>query len=390
MQTRLRAVVMRGGTSRALFFRDSDLPMDSVVRDRIILAAFGSPDPFRLQLDGLGGATSTTSKVAVIGPGRSPRIDVEYTFGQVSISEAHIDRSGNCGNISSAVGPFAIDEGFVAATGLKTDVRFLNTNTGKVIVAHVPTREGAFESDGDFSIPGVPGRASEIVLDYLDPGGSVTGFLLPTGRMRDCLDLPGGSTLDISIVDAGNPVVFAALEDVGLTPDVSVDKIAGDKELLARLEAIRAQAAVLAGLAETADEATSQRPSVPKLALISRPHAYRQLDGMDRPASDVDLIVRSMSMGKPHSSYQLTAAICTAIAASLPGTLVSELAGTSGPGRLRIGHPSGVMAIEGSARLQPDGWRADRVSVSRTARRLMEGFVLIPDHLFSPSLGKAR
>ena len=213
MQLKIKTVFMRGGTSRALFFRKEDLPSDPDVRARVVLAAYGSPDPYGRQINGIGGATSTTSKVAIIGPATQPGVDVNYTFGQVDITRPLIDGRGNCGNISSAVGPYAIDEGLVKATDPVTHVRFLNTNTNKVIVAHVPTRHGKFDEEGDFAIDGIPGTGSKIVLEYLDPGGAVTGKLLPTGNVRDILDVPGVGQIEVSIVDAANPCVFWRFED---------------------------------------------------------------------------------------------------------------------------------------------------------------------------------
>ena len=227
---------MRGGTSRGLFFHERDLPEDPIRRDRFILAAYGSPDPDRRQVDGVGGATSSTSKVAVISDGRHLGVDVLYHFGQVSIDKALIDRRGNCGNISSAVGPFAVDEGLVEATDPVTKVRFLNVNTNKTIVAHVPTRDGRFNPVGDFELPGVPGGGAAIQLDYLDPGGSVTGRLLPTGNPRDNLEVPGVGCLEVSIVDAANPLVFVRWEDLGLRGVESPDEIDANAALLERIE----------------------------------------------------------------------------------------------------------------------------------------------------------
>jgi len=390
VQDKIRCVAMRGGTSRALFFRDDDLPRDVAARSRIILAAFGSPDPYGRQINGLGGATSTTSKVAIIRKSELVGIDVEYTFGQVVIDRPLIDGRGNCGNISSAVGPFAIDEGLVLATGTLTDVRILNTNTNKVIVAHVPTRDGRFDEVGDFEIDGIPGSASKIVLDYVDPGGSVTGKLLPTGHVQDKIEVRDLGHIDVSIVDAANPLVFCRYRDLGLSGDERPEDIDTDAQLLAKVEAIRAAAGVLAGLAGTPEEMTAKVPSVPKIAFVAPARSYRRLNGTIVAEEDIDLLARIMSMGKLHRAYALTGAICTTIAAVIPGTIVNECVSAEArrTGRVRLGHPSGVIDLVGRVRNVDGRWEADTVSSTRTARRLMEGLVLVP-HTDSLAQGAA-
>lgn len=383
MQSPISAVLMRGGTSRALVFLSSSLPDDVADQDRILLAAMGSPDPHRHQVHGVGGATSSTSKVAIVAPSARQGADVDYTFAQVDVERPLVDRRGNCGNISSAIGPFAIDQGLVRSTGSITPVRILNTNTNKVIVAHVPVgRDGCFEPEGDFAIAGVPGTASRILLEFLDPGGAVTGKLLPTGHEQDLLDVGDGITLSASIVDAGNPVVFVRFEDAGLTAETSSDEIDSNIALLSRIERIRAAAAVAAGLAPTMEEATANVPSVPKIAFIAPPHRAHHNDGGKGPRSQCDLIVKSMSMGRTHGSFQLTAAICTAVAAAIPGTLVAQASAAPvvGAGNLtiRIGHPSGVMEISSRVARSPTGWHAIAGSATRTARRLMDGRIYLP------------
>jgi 2-methylaconitate cis-trans-isomerase PrpF len=325
MQASIRAVIMRGGTSRGIFFRDEDLPVDPEARTWTILAAFGSPDPYRRQIDGLGGATSLTSKAAIISKGTQPGIDVNFTFGQVSIEQPLIDMRGNCGNISAAVGPYAIDEGLVACQEPVTQVRFLNTNTGKLIVVHVPTRNGRFEPEGDYAIAGVPGTGSKIVLDFLDPGGAITGKLFPTGQVREILHVPGIGHIEVSIVDAANPLVFCRCEDFGLSGREMPEQLDANQELLLRIAATRAAAGVAIGLADSIEEATHSVPSVPKIAFVRRPCSYLQLDGELREAEDCDLVARIMSMGHLHRAYALTGAICTAVAAQIPGTLVHEM-----------------------------------------------------------------
>lgn len=386
MQRKIRTVFMRGGTSRALFFREEDLPSDLEARARVILAAYGSPDPYGRQINGIGGATSVTSKVAIIGRGTSPDIDVNYTFGQVDITRPLIDGRGNCGNISGAVGPFSVDEGYVSAQDGLTDVRFLNTNTNKTIVAHVPTRGGRFDEEGDFTIDGIPGTASKIVLDYLDPGGAVTGKLLPTGNVRDVLDVPGVGQVEVSIVDAANPLVFTSFEALGMTGQEAPDNIDAQPDLLKRIEAVRAAAAVAADIASTPEEATQTSPSVPKLAFVKPRERYRRINGQVCEAETIDLLAKIMTMGKVHRAYALTGAVCTTIAAAVPGSLVREVLSPEGrdTGRVRVGHPSGLIEMSGRVVKDGDTWRADKVSSTRTARRLMDGYVYVPERLFAP------
>ncbi len=380
MQARIRTVIMRGGTSRGIFFRDEDLPVDSEARTWTILAAFGSPDRYGRQIDGLGGATSLTSKAAIISKGTQPGIDINFTFGQVSIEKPLIDMRGNCGNISAAVGPYAIDEGLVPCQEPVTQVRFLNTNTQKVIVAHVPTRNGRFEPEGEYAIAGVPGTGSKIVLDFLDPGGSVTGKLFPTGQVRDILHVPGIGHIEVSIVDAANPLVFCRCEDFGLSGQETPEQIDANQKLLQRIGVTRAAAAVAIGLAGSIDEAIRSVPSVPKIAFVTRSRPYLQLDGVLREAADVDLVARIMSMGHLHRAYALTGAICTTVAAQIPGTLVYDVVSerVRASGMLRLGHPSGVMDLSANLHKEGESWHVEKASATRTARRLMEGDIYIP------------
>jgi 2-methylaconitate cis-trans-isomerase PrpF len=380
LRVQVPAVLMRGGTSKALFFRSEDLPEDPALRDRFILAAYGSPDPTRRQVDGLGGATSSTSKVAVISDGRHLGVDVLYHFGQVSIDRPLIDRRGNCGNISSAVGPFAVDEGLVEPTDPVTQVRFLNVNTNKTIVAHVPTRNGRFDPVGDFRLPGVPGTGAAIQLDYLEPGGSVTGRLLPTGNPRDSLEVPGIGTIEVSLVDAANPLVFVRWEDLGLRGVESPEEIDARPELLERIERVRAHAGVLAGITSSAEEATAMSPSVPKLTFVGPPLDYLRSDGTPQDARETTLRAAMMSMGRLHPSYALTGGICTAVAAALPGTIPHEVSRSDGGASL-IGHPAGVLPLEAEVAFEDGAWHVPHVSAFRTARRLMEGAVLVPDEV---------
>jgi hypothetical protein len=380
---KIRAVIMRGGTSKAVFFHEADLPADQHERDALILGTFGSPDPYRRQLDGLGGATSSTSKVAVIGDGSAHGVDVTYEFGQVSIDRPLVDRRGNCGNISSAVGPFAVDEGLVEVVEPVTQVRFLNTNTGKVIVAHVPVRDGRFDPRGTFALPGVPTTGAEIRLDYLDPGGSVTGALLPTGNVTDEVDVPGVGPVEISIVDAANPLVFVRWDALGLSGTELPEDIDSSPELLARIEGVRAAAAVIAGITASAAEATANVPSVPKLAFVGSPRDYVRLDGEGVSANSTTLRAAMMSMGRLHPSFALTGGICTAVASAIPGTIPAEATvGLAGqPGICHIGHPSGVLSLEAHPVLTEGAWAVDKVSAFRTARRLFEGAAYAPDSI---------
>ena len=373
-------MLMRGGTSRALFFHARDLPEDQQLRDRFILAAYGSPDPDRRQVDGVGGATSSTSKVATISDGRHRGVDVLYHFGQVSIDQSLIDRRGNCGNISSAVGPFAVDEGLVEATDPVTTVTFLNVNTNKQIVAHVPTRDGRFDPTGDFHLPGVPRTGAPIRLTYTDPAGSVTGKLLPTGRVVDELAIPELGTVEASLVDAANPLVFVRWEALGLTGTESPDEIDADPALLARIEKVRAHAGVLAGIAETSEQVTSETPSVPKLTFVGEPRDYTRTDGAVQRGKDTTLHAAMMSMGRLHRSYALTGGICTAVAVNIPGTVAAEVAGGSHTD-CRVGHPSGVLPLRADVEKGTRGWEVRSVAGYRTARRLMEGAVLVPDEM---------
>ena len=375
---RIPAVLMRGGTSKALFFHERDLPTDGALRDQFILAAYGSPDPYRRQIDGLGGAASSTSKVAIIGDGKAHGVDVTYEFGQVGIDQPFIDRRGNCGNISSAVGPFAVDEGLVTATDPITVVRFLNTNTNKVIVAHVPTRNGRFDPIGDFTLPGVPGVGSSLKLDYLNPAGSVTGKLLPTGNVADEVTIPGLGTIEISIVDAANPVVFVRWSDLGLDGVELPAQLDADAGLRKRIESIRAQASVMAGISDTIENATKLTPSVPKLSIVGGPRDYPTTSGTTIAANEMSVRAAMMSMGWLHPSYPLTGAIATSVAAKIPGTLVHDVAVTRGD-RVIIGHPSGLLPMSVDIEQEETGWKVNSASGFRTSRRLMEGHVLVPD-----------
>ncbi len=379
MQRKIRAVIMRGGTSKAVFLREEDLPPEQKERDKIILRIFGSPDPFERQIDGLGGATSTTSKVAIIGKSNHPDYDINYTFGQVSINDAIVDYRGNCGNISSAVGPFSIDEGLVEAKEPITAVRILNTNTGKLIVAHVPVENGKAKVEGDYFIDGVPFPGARIELDFYDPGGAVTGKLLPTGNLKDTFDIPGIGKIEVSVVDASNPVIFFKAESIGLKGTELPGEINSNIELLRKIEKIRSFIGAELGFASTPEEVTKHSPAVPKIAFISPPTTYKASSGKVVNKNEISLVGRIMSMGKLHASYALTGAICTSVASKITGTVVNELAKDSE--KVRIGHPAGVIEIVPFVSQKGENWYVEKARAFRTARRLMEGFAFYPESL---------
>lgn len=377
-QFKLRAVFMRGGTSRALMFRQSDLPDDRSKWAPIFLAAMGSPDPNGRQIDGMGGGISSLSKVCVVGPPSRPDADVDFTFAQVSIREAIVDYSGNCGNMSSAIGPFAIQEGMVAAEGNEAVVRIHNTNTCKIIVSRFPLAVGEVVVDGDFQLPGIAGAGAPIRLEFEDPGGARTGRLLPTGAPLDQLAVPGfDGPIEASLVDAANPCVFVLAQALSKDGTELPDALDGEVELLARLEAIRRVASVQMGLSRTLEEAAGI-PSVPKVAMVSPPRRAAMLSGGTLDECDMDVAVRMISIGQPHRAVPLTGAMCLAVASRVEGTLVHRVTRkpSSRDDDLRIGQPSGLTVV--AARVRRDiGWVAESAVVYRTARRLMEGFVFV-------------
>ncbi len=357
-------VVMRGGTSRALFFKQADLPAREHW-DAILLETMGSPDPN--QIDGLGGANSVTSKVAIIGPPSRPDADVDYTFAQVTLDEPLVHFTGNCGNISSAVGPFAVDEGFVPAKEPVTVVRVHNTNTQKIIEEHVAVKNGRFDPLGETFIPGVPKPGSAVRMFFLNPDGAVTGKLLPTGNPRDILKTSRGD-VECSIVDAANPLIFVMADAVGFKGNELPQEYSPDD--LKWLEEIRSRAAELCGFAPW-EKATLQSPAVPKMTLLAPPMDAATVSGGTVKAETMDLSVRMMSMQKPHRAVALTGAICIGIASGTPGTLVEAVKRQARADALRIGHPGGAMEIP--LEKLPDG--GVKTGAIRTARRLMEGSI---------------
>lgn len=383
MQTKIPAVYMRGGSSKGLYFHENHLPRDPFIRDKVILAAYGSPDPNKRQIDGMGGATSVTSKVAIVSPSNQPDLDVNYLFGQVSIDRPIIDYKGNCGNILSGIGPFAIEEGLVKAVEPFTEVRIYQVNTQKVIVAEVPVENGQPRLEGDFMVDGVPGSGAKITLRFLDPGGSVTGKLIPTGNMKDVIEVPGKGSYTVSIIDAANPLVFINAEDLGLK-GTEIDEIDASNEIRGTLEAIRSRAAALLGIAETPEEATAKSQAVPKIAMVSSPQDYEAVTGKVIEASAIDLVGRTMSMGTLHKSYALTGAICTCGAACIEGTVVNEVVRKEAlvSKEVRLGHPSGILPIEPNIEYNEGEYNYIDGGAGRTARRLMEGYVYVEDKHF--------
>ncbi len=385
-QLRIPCVFMRGGTSRGAYLRAEDLPSDPAARDEMILAIYGSPDV--RQIDGLGGADSLTSKVAIIAPSARPDADVDYTFGQVGITTREVDYKPNCGNISSGVGPFAIEQGLVPMTEPVTQVRIYNTNTKKVIVAEVPVRDGCVEVEGDCRIDGVPSSGARILLDFLDSGGSATGKLLPTGRPKDVLDVDG-QRYTASLVDAGNAYVFLRAEELGLDGTELVERVNTDRALLDRLEAIRGAAAELYGFVDDRKDALKLSPNLPKIAFVAPPKDYKTAGGRLIRADEIDLLGRGLSAQILHKAYAVTGAICTGAASKVPGTVVNEVC--SAPAdqlTVRIGHPAGIFALEMRVEERNGELVLTRAALERTARRIMDGFVYVPRSKV-PSLAQA-
>jgi probable AcnD-accessory protein PrpF len=383
-QLRIRAVYMRGGTSKGVFFRAEDLPADPARRDRLLLRVIGSPDPYGKQIDGMGGASSSTSKVVIVSKSSRPGFDVDYLFGQVAIDRPLIDWSGNCGNLTSAVGPFAICEGLVAAPreGF-AEVRIWQANIGKRIVARVPMKDGEVVEEGDFELDGVAFPAAEIAIAFVDPGGGEEeeggGAMFPTGRLVDALEVPGVGMVEATLINAGNPTVFVEAAALGLAGTELQEAVNGDAALLARCESVRAHGAVAMGLAASTGEASSRRQHTPKIAFVSPPQAYVASDGKAVRAEDIAITARIVSMGKLHHAMTGTGAVAIAVAAAIPGTIVHRCVrpGTD-PARLRFGHPSGTLAVGAEALLRDGQWVVTRAVMSRSSRRLMEGWVRVP------------
>jgi 2-methylaconitate cis-trans-isomerase PrpF len=374
MGRRLRSTFIRGGTSKALVFHARDLPSGRAECESLFLAAMGSPDPYGRQLDGMGGGLSSLSKACIVGPPSVPGADVDYTFVQVQVKEARCDWRGNCGNMSSAIGPFAVDEGLVPrpADGMAT-VRIHNTNTGKIIRATFEVKDGAGVERGTLRIPGVAGAGAPVRLDFLDPGGATTSRLLPTGRPVDTLDVPGLGRIEASMVDAANACVFVDAASLGLSGIELPDTLAVDASALRRLADVRLAASVAMGIAADID-AARESPLVPLIGFVAAPRDSRTLDGETLAADDCDLVVRMISNGQPHRALPLTGSLCTAVAMQIEGSVPYRLARRrNGPQALAM--PSGVLTVDAAVRVRNGQWHVEHGSLYRTTRRLFEGYV---------------
>ena len=389
-QTKIPATYMRGGTSKGVFFRLQDLPLDAqtpgAARDALLLRVVGSPDPYGKQIDGMGNGTSSTSKAVIVAPATRPDHDVDYLFGQVAIDRPFVDWSGNCGNLSAAVGAFAIQSGLLDAARVPKDgvavVRIWQANIGKTIIAHIPMTAGQVQELGDFELDGVTFPAAEVVLEFLDPAAdeegsganSTNSAMFPTGRVIDDLEVPGIGMLRATMINAGIPTIFIEAQAVGCTGTELQDAINGDARALAMFETIRAHGAVRMGLVPTVEQAML-RQHTPKVAFVASPVSYTASSGRSVDADDIDLVVRALSMGKLHHAMMGTAAVAIGAAAAIPGTLVNLAAGGGERAAVRFGHPSGTLRV-GAAAVQKDGeWSVVKAVMSRSARILMEGWV---------------
>ncbi len=377
-QLKLPAVFMRGGTSNAVVFHARDLPRDRAQWDEIFLAAIGSPDPYGRQLDGMGGGVSSVSKVCVVGPPSRPDADIDYTFAQVQVKKSEVDYSANCGNMSSAMGPFAVDEGLFKASGREAVVRIHNTNTKKIIQARFNMDEGLSEVDGDLTIPGVSGTGSPVRLEFLQPGGATTGKLLPTGNVTDVLDVPGVGKLTVSMVDAANATVFVRARDIGLKGTEMPEALEGNAEIMKKLGAIRLVASVAMGISPNA-EAAAKIMTVPFVGFVSEAQDATLLTGESIQAADIDLTARMLSSGQVHRALPLTVSLCTAVAARIEGSVVHQAARptTDGNAPIRIAMPSGILTVAANVQNNDGQWHAEQGAFYRTQRRLFEGYVYV-------------
>jgi 2-methylaconitate cis-trans-isomerase PrpF len=370
------AVFMRGGTSKGLFFHARDLPSDKAARDRVLLAAIGSPDPYGRQLNGMGGGMSSLSKAAIIGPPTHPDADVDYVRAQVAINQEVVDTRGNCGNLAAAVGPFAVEQGLCPRPDGPAVVRMHVPSTGTIIHCHFRVRDGHPVLEGDFSLPGVAGSGARIRLDFLSPGGALTGRLLPTGNTTDDIVDPELGKLRASLVDAANPAVFLAAAAFGLSGIETPDEIEARPGLMPTLDRIRRAAGVMMGLASSA---SGIGLSNPKIALAASPRDFATLSGDTVLRADHDVIVRMLSAGRVHRAVPLTGAMCLSVACQIPGTIPQVLARLNDAnGDVRVGHPSGALSL-GAKLAYREGWVAESAIVYRTARKLMQGAVVIPE-----------
>ena len=390
-QIKIPATYMRGGTSKGVFFRLQDLPETAQVpgeaRDRLLLRVIGSPDPYGKQIDGMGGATSSTSKTVILSKSEQPNHDVDYLFGQVAIDKAFVDWSGNCGNLSAAVGSFAIASGLVDPARIPENgictVRIWQKNIGKTIIAHVPITNGQVQETGDFELDGVTFPAAEVQLEFLDPAddGEDGGAMFPTGNLVDDLDVPGVGTFKATLINAGIPTIFLNAADIDYQGTELQEAINGDEKALAMFETIRAHGAVKMGLIADISEA-AKRQHTPKVAFVAPPAEYTASSGKVVKSEDVDLLVRALSMGKLHHAMMGTAAVAIGTAAAVPGTLVNLAAGGGERTAVRFGHPSGTLRVGAEAKLVNGEWTVTKAIMSRSARILMEGWVRVPADSF--------
>ena len=390
-QIKIPAIYMRGGTSKGVFFHVPDLPLPAqqpgAARDAILLRTLGSPDPYGKQIDGMGNASSSTSKAVLLARSTQPDHDVDYLFGQVAIDKPFVDWTGNCGNLSAAVGPCAIAMGLIDPARIPQDgvctVRIWQANIGKTIIAQVPIRNGEVRETGDFELDGVGFPAAEVQLAFIDPAdeGEDGGAMFPTGQLVDQLDVPGVGSFAATLINAGIPTIFLNAQDLGYTGRELQGDINGDAQALARLETIRAHGALKMGLIQDLSEAAS-RQHTPKLAFVAPPASYTASSGKAVDAQDVDLLVRALSMGQLHHAMMGTAAVAIGTAAAVPGTLVNLAAGGGERSAVRFGHPSGSLRVGAEARLQDGQWVVAKALMSRSARILMEGTVRVPGDCF--------
>lgn len=390
-QIKIPATYMRGGTSKGVFFKLEDLPERAQTagqaRDQLLLRVIGSPDPYGKQIDGMGGATSSTSKTVILSKSAQPGHDVDYLFGQVSIDKAFVDWSGNCGNLTAAVGSFAISNGLISADRIPENgvctVRIWQVNIRKTIIAHVPVTQGQVQETGDFELDGVTFPAAEVQIEFLDPAddGEDGGAMFPTGNVVDTLDVPEIGTFQATLINAGIPTIFLNAEDIGYTGTELQDDINADGAALARFEKIRAYGALKMGLIQDVAEATN-RQHTPKVAFVSKPKSYTSSSGKQVAQSDTDLLVRALSMGKLHHAMMGTAAVAIGTAAAIPETLVNLAAGGGEREAVRFGHPSGTLRVGAQALNENGQWVVKKAIMSRSARVLMEGWVRIPADSF--------
>lgn len=390
-QVKIPATYIRGGTSKGVFFRLQDLPercqQPGEARDKLFMRVIGSPDPYAAHIDGMGGATSSTSKCVILSKSEVPEHDVDYLYGQVSIDKAFVDWSGNCGNLSTAAGSFAIHAGLVDPSRIPENgtcvVRIWQANIKKTIIAHVPITNGQVQETGDFDLDGVTFPAAEIVLEFIDPSDDAEegGSMFPTGNLVDDLEVPGVGTFKATMITAGIPTVFVNAEDIGYTGTELREQINTDAAALARFEKIRVAGALRMGLIKTPEEALT-RQHTPKIAFVSKPKDYKSSSSKDIKAGDVDLLVRALSMGKLHHAMMGTAAVAIGTAAAVPGTLVNLAAGGGEREAVRFGHPSGTLRVGAQAKLVNGEWTVTKAIMSRSSRILMEGNVRVPGDSF--------